>query len=227
MILPTSSLEHIVLWYCNQGTKSTVAPSDVARVSGVARETIEELPFSKTGRLSSDVLATSRTLNPSYALFNCVVKATETAALLETGTMPDLKLTFPNSPRPLYLRQAIKKFPMVYRGDCEHDRIVYVLKSISKAQLNSIMHVAGKCHAVVLGTFKRFPVGHAWNYVKETTEAGEDHFVILDSYSQHHHDKGITDPEGYLASYADKLEALLFFDEEHSSKVDSGLDRFR
>ena len=135
---------------------------------------------------------------------------------------------FPNRPRPLFLESAMELFPTVYGLDPSLGRSVRHLESVSKSELESIMGVAGKCHAVVCGywraeisgCFPRISGGHSWNYVKESTESGEDQFVILDSYSKRHHHKGVTNPEHYLASYEDAFDVILFFDKENFFKVD-------
>lgn len=210
-----------------------VLSSHTTQVSEVARERLEELPFSKSGRISPELFGISRTLNPSYALYNCPVKATETANLLEKGFLPDLRLSFPNRPRPLSDVAMMQKFPMVYQLNPATGRSVILFANVSKDELESIMHLAGKCHAVVGGNyqihhdgcFPRIAKGHCWNYVKVKTETGEDHFVVLDSYSKTDHDKGISDREGYFTSYEDDFDGILFIDSNRRATVNGKLQQ--
>jgi len=213
MIHPILELESISVGCCSRRTRPKDLTQTETKTSEVATPAFTELPFSASGRVTPLIQSVSRTLNPSYALFNCTIKATETAALLETGSIPDLRLSFPNRPRPLRLIDLIKKFPMVYEKDKTSTRSVIYLSRLRKPDLEPIMQMAGRCHAIVAG-YSKTTLQHAWNYVKETTESGEDHFVLLDSYSKRHHDRGIADPEGYFKLYENDLEVILFLDND-------------
>jgi hypothetical protein len=213
MIHPILELESISAGCCGRRTRGKDLTQTETKTSEVTTPAFTELPFSVSGRVTPLIQSVSRTLNPLYALFNCTIKATETAALLETGSIPDLRLTFPNRPRPLRLIDLIKKFPMVYEKDKSSTRSVIYLSRLRKPDLELIMQMAGRCHAIVAG-YSKTTLPHAWNYVKETTQSGDDHFVLLDSYSTRHHDKGIADPEGYFELYENDLEAILFLDND-------------
>ncbi len=164
--------------------------------------------FAETGVLDQKVFEQSYKMNPAHALFNCPVTSIKTAHYLETGTLPELNLSFPHRPRPTITEDLPKKewAKPVFDGLAPNRGSVVL--TCSRNSLEFVMRQLGPgTHAVIGANGKNSPGGHIWNYAYDGRK-----FTILDSYSKRHHKLGLENPNKFFAGYNEKsLEVILFY----------------
>lgn len=209
-------------------SKNGVEESTASIASEQIKQGVVSHRFSKTRRITKDILDASRSLNPKYAFCNCTIAAYKTAGILENNKIPNLPFTFISIPRPTPIEDMVE-WTSLYK-EIDSERGCVIVKDTSRAGIEMIMKTLGPgTHAIIGGIFDNaflnaLGVGHAFNYVYENTgPTGESKFTIIDSYAESYHEKGLQHPEDYFGEYrkSSGFEVMLFFDktEENMANI--------